>query len=251
MLRIRTLVIIPAFNEEAALPSTLSALAAAQPGVEVVVVDDGSVDRTREVALAGGARVLSLPFNLGVGSAVRAGLHFARDQDFDRAVVFDADGQHDPRAIDDLCAALDAGADVALASRFAVGTDAYPVGRVRRSAMRVMAAFVGRLTHQRFTDPTSGFRAFDRPAIELLARVYPVEYLADTVEVLLIVASAGLRTTEVPSSMKVRTLGVPSTRRFRLVANYLRVFVGLLGAAVFRAPYRRVNAASRRSEGAA
>jgi glycosyltransferase involved in cell wall biosynthesis len=251
MLGIRTLVIIPALNEEAALPSTLAALAVAQPGVEVVVVDDGSVDRTREVAVAGGARVLSLPFNLGVGSAVRAGLHFARDRGFDRAVVFDADGQHDPRAIDDLLAALDAGADVALASRFADGADAFPVGRVRRSAMRFMAAFVARLTHERFTDPTSGFRAFDRPAIELLSRVYPVEYLADTVEVLLIVASAGLRTTEVASSMKVRSLGVPSNRRFRLVANYLRVFVGLLGAAVFRAPYRRVHASSRRAGGVA
>jgi glycosyltransferase involved in cell wall biosynthesis len=226
----------------------LAALASAQPGVDVVVVDDGAVDRPRDVAAAGGATVLSLPFNLGVGSAVRAGLHFARDRGFDRAVVFDADGQHDPRAIDDLLAALDAGADIALASRFAAGTDSYPVGRVRKSAMRFMAGFVARLTHQRFTDPTSGFRAFDRSAIELLSRVYPVEYLADTVEVLLIAASAGLRLQEIPSSMKVRSLGVPSTRRFRLIANYLRVLVGLMGAAAFRAPYRRVNTARRPPE---
>lgn len=229
-----TLVIIPAYNEEDALPATLAGLRLARPDDVVVVVDDGSVDRTRTVARAGGARVVSLPFNLGVGSAVRTGLRYALEHDFRRAVVFDADGQHDPEAIGDLLAALDRGADVALASRFGVGTTDYPVGRVRKAAMQSLAGIVHHLTGQRFTDPTSGFRAFDQRAIRLLARAYPVEYLADTVEVLIILSSAGMTIEEVPSSMKVRAAGVPSNRRFRLVANYLRVLVGLSGAAVFR-----------------
>lgn len=231
---VRTLVVIPAYNEEAALPATLEELGRVQPDVDVVVVDDGSVDATAQVARAGGAVAVTLPFNLGVGSAVRTGLRYALDHGYERAVVFDADGQHDAAAIDDLLAALDRGADVALASRFGAGTEAYPVGRVRKSAMHSLARFVHHLTGQTFTDPTSGFRAFDAPAIRLLARAYPVEYLADTVEVLLILSSAGLTIEEVPSSMRVRAAGVPSNRRFRLVANYLRVLVGLSGAAVFR-----------------
>jgi glycosyltransferase involved in cell wall biosynthesis len=231
---VRTLVVIPAYNEEAALPTTLAELARAQPAIHVVVVDDGSTDRTRLVAQAGGATVVTLPFNLGVGSAVRTGLRYALEHGYARAVVFDADGQHDAAAIDDLLSALDRGADVALASRFGAGAEAYPVGRVRRSAMRFLARFVHHLTGQTFTDPTSGFRAFDEPAIRLLARAYPVEYLADTVEVLLILSAAGLTIEEVPSSMRVRAAGQPSHRRFRLVANYLRVIVGLAGAAVFR-----------------
>lgn len=231
---VRTLVVIPAYNEEAALPATLAELRRVQPDVDVVVVDDGSADRTAAVARTGGAVAVTLPFNLGVGSAVRTGLRYALDHGYARAVVFDADGQHDARAIDDLLAALDRGADVALASRFGAGTDAYAVGRVRRSAMRLLARFVHHLTGHAFTDPTSGFRAFDAAAIRLLARAYPVEYLADTVEVLLIVSAAGLTIEEVPSSMRVRAAGVPSNRRFRLVANYLRVLVGLSGAAVFR-----------------
>jgi hypothetical protein len=100
--------------------------------------------------------------------------------------------------------------------------------------MRFLARFVRLLTGQTFTDPTSGFRAFDHAAIRLLARTYPVEYLADTVEVLLIVCAAGLTVEEVPCSMRVRSAGVPSNRRLRLIANYLRVLVGLAGAAVFR-----------------
>jgi len=237
---VRTLVVIPAYNEEDALPATLAELALVQPDLDVVVVDDGSADRTSAVARAGGAVVVTLPFNLGVGSAVRTGLRYALDHQYDRTVVFDADGQHDARSIDVLLEALDGGADVALASRFGAGTEAYPVGRVRKSAMRFLARFVHHLTGQRFTDPTSGYRAFGAPAIRLLARAYPVEYLADTVEVLLIVSAAGLTIEEVPSSMRVRTAGQPSNRRFRLVANYLRVLVGLSGAAVFRKRHDQV-----------
>jgi hypothetical protein len=104
--------------------------------------------------------------------------------------------------------------------------------------MRFLSAIVRVLTGQRFSDVTSGFRAFDRPVIELLAREHPVEYLADTVEALLIVRSAGFRV-EVPISMRPRAAGVPSTRRFKLVINYLGLLIGILGSASRRARLRR------------
>jgi len=207
------------------------------------VIDDGSRDATAAVARAGGAHAVELPFNVGVGGAVRTGLHFARDRGYDRAVVIDADGQHDPGGISDLLDALDHGADMAVGSRFAddpnTDKEAYKVGRTRRRAMRFLSLVVRALTGQRFTDTTSGFRALDRPVIELLAREYPVEYLADTVEALLITLNAGFRVQEVPIAMRPRAAGTPSTRSIKLVLNYLRLLVGILSSASRRARLRR------------
>lgn len=238
----RILIIIPALNEEESLPATLKELREVVDDVDILVIDDGSTDATAEVASRSGAVSAQLPFTLGVGGAVRVGLHYAQRYGYDRAVVIDADGQHDPAGITALLEALDHGADMAVGSRFAAGTDDYPVGRTRRQAMRFLGAIVRALTGQRFSDVTSGFRAFDRPVIELLAREYPVEYLADTVEALLIVRYAGFRVDEVPISMRPRAAGVPSTRRVKLVINYLRLLIGILGSASRRARLRKDEA---------
>ena len=235
----RILIIMPALNEEESLPATLKELREIVDDHDVLVIDDGSTDATAEVARRAGAVAAQLPFTLGVGGAVRVGLHFAQRNGYDRAVVIDADGQHDPAGITALLDALDRGADMAVGSRFAAGTTEYPVGRIRRQAMRFLATIVRFLTGQRFSDVTSGFRAFDRPVIELLARDYPVEYLADTVEALLIVRYAGFRVDEVPISMRPRAAGVPSTRRIKLVINYLRLLIGILGSASRRARLRK------------
>ena len=152
-----------------------------------------------------------MAFTLGVGGAVRVGLNYAERNGYDRAVVIDADGQHDPAGISALLDALDRGAAMAVGSRFVAGEGDYPVGRTRRQAMRFLGAIVRVLTGQQYSDVTSGFRALDRPVIELLAREYPVEYLADTVEALLIVRYAGFRVDEVPVKMRPRSAGVPST----------------------------------------
>ncbi len=238
----RILIIMPALNEEESLPATLKELREVVDDNDILVIDDGSTDATAEVASRAGAVSAQLPFTLGVGGAVRVGLHYAQRNGYDRAVVIDADGQHDPAGITALLEALDHGADMAVGSRFTAGTDDYPVGRTRRQAMRFLGAIVRALTGQRFSDVTSGFRAFDRPVIELLAREYPVEYLADTVEALLIVRYAGFRVDEVPIRMRPRAAGVPSTRRVNLVINYLRLLIGILGSASRRARLRKDEA---------
>jgi glycosyltransferase involved in cell wall biosynthesis len=233
-------VIVPAYNEEEALPATLKELRQAAPGLDVLVVDDGSADETSATARAAGARVLRLPFNVGVGGAVRTGLRYAQISSYDRAVVCDADGQHDPAGIPTLLALLDAGADLAVGSRFAPGAPPYDVGHLRKRAMWVLARVVRRVSGQELTDVTSGFRAFDRPVIELLAREYPAEYLADTVEVLLIVHAAGLTIAEAPVAMRARAAGRPSSRRFRLVFDFSRLLVGILSSAYRQArPLRK------------
>jgi glycosyltransferase involved in cell wall biosynthesis len=236
------LIVIPAFNEGDSLPATLKELRKLLPDEAIVVVDDGSSDGTAAVARRAGAAVVQLPFNLGVGGAVRAGLRYAQEHDVDRAVILDADGQHDPAGIATLLEALERGADMVIGSRFGADLpEAYPVSRGRRQAMRFLAFIVRGLTGQRFSDVTSGFRAFDRQVIELFAREYPAEYLADTVEALLIARYAGLRVVEVPIAMRPRAYGHPSTRRLRLVVNYLRLVVGILGSASRRARRQTVE----------
>jgi hypothetical protein len=119
---------------------------------------------------------------------------------------------------------------MALGSRFAAGADPYQVSAVRAAGMRVLRVVVRAVAGRRFTDVTSGFRAFDRPVLELLARSYPAEYLADTVEALLMVTYAGFRVDEVPITMRPRAAGRPSSRRFGLAGNYFRLLIAILSA---------------------
>jgi glycosyltransferase involved in cell wall biosynthesis len=232
------LIIVPAYNEEDALPGTLAELHAVQPDAKVAVIDDGSGDATARVAREAGATVVPLPINLGVGGAVRTGLRCASEWGFDRAVVVDADGQHDPMGVARLLAALDDGADLVIGSRFASGAPEYEIGRVRRRAMRLLQRIVRLRTGETFTDVTSGYRGFSRPTIELLAVEYPSEYLADTVEALLIVHEHGGRIVEVPVPMRQRAGGVPSARGLLLVVNYLRLLVGIISVTVFPRSHR-------------
>jgi glycosyltransferase involved in cell wall biosynthesis len=226
----RTLVIIPALNEEDALPAVLADLAARCPELDVLVVDDGSRDRTADVARAAGVLVAPLPYNLGIGGALRTGFRYAMRTGYERAVQFDADGQHDPAEIAKLLAALDDGADMVIGSRFAGETTDYTVGRVRRRAMRLLHFTVRVLSGKSFTDTSSGFRAFDRETLTLFATTYPVDYM-DSVEALLLAVYSGLRVVEVPIQMRHRAAGVASNRNFKLIYHYLRLFVVLISSA--------------------
>lgn len=231
----RTLVIIPAWNEDEALPGTLAELAGVRPDLDVLVVSDGSTDSTADVARASGATVVELPFNLGIGGALQTGFRYAVRHRYDRAVQFDADGQHDPAEIAALLSALDAGADMVVGSRFGEISVEYRVGPVRRSAMRLLHFSINAMTHQKFSDTSSGFRAFDRPVLELFAETYPVEFM-DSAESLLQACRAGMTVTETPTRIRERQAGTPSTRNFRLVYHYLRLLVTILSQVSRRKP---------------
>ena len=159
-----TLVVVPAYQEEQALPGTLKELHDVVPELDVLVVDDGSRDATAKVAAAADVTVARLPFNLGVGAAVRTGLRYAVDNGYQRVVVVDADGQHDPATIASMLSALDDGADMVIGSRFTSGSSS-DVGRTRSRAMKSLHRVVRWQTGQSFTDTTSGFRAFDAPVV--------------------------------------------------------------------------------------
>lgn len=221
----RTLIIIPALNEEASLHDVLKDIEVHAPGCDVLVVDDGSEDDTFRVAVEAGVKVARLPFNLGVGGALRTGLRYAVANGYLRAVQFDADGQHQAGEIAKLLEGLDDGLDLVIGSRFASSTASYRVGAVRGGGMYVLRAVLRVLAAQRFTDPSSGFRAFSAPMVSYFARTCPVEYLSDTVEALLLAVYDGFEVGEIPVRMRQRQEGRPSNRNLMLMFHFLRLLI--------------------------
>lgn len=232
----RTLVIMPAWNESAVIGQTVSELREVAPEYDILVVDDGSSDATDAVARAAGAAVLSLPFNLGVGGALRAGFKYAFRAGYDQVIQVDADGQHDPGQIAKVLDGLRS-ADISIGARFA-GEGDYQARGPRRWAMRLLSFALSRASGVRLTDVTSGFRAANRAALEQYTRHYPAEYLGDTVDSLMTAARAGYSVTQVPVSMRPRQGGNPSSGPVKSAVYLLRSLFALL-IATSRRPTKR------------
>lgn len=206
----RLLIIIPAWNEQETLSAVIGEINEKVRFADILVVNDGSTDRTSEVAKESGAMVLDLPFNLGVGGAMRAGYKFAFRDGYERTVQLDADGQHDPGAVKTLIGSMtEERADIVIGARFA-GVGSYTVRGPRRWSIRILSVALSRVAGTRLTDTTSGFKACNRAAIRLFAADYPAEYLGDTVESLVIASRAGLRIRQVGVEMRDRAGGRPS-----------------------------------------
>lgn len=224
----RLLVIVPALNEREALPAVVREIRVANPGADVLVIDDGSTDDTAVRAWEAGALVASLPYNLGVGGAMRTGFRYALDHGYDMAAQVDADGQHDPGDLPALVAALD-GADVAMGARFA-GVGDYSARGPRRWAMVVLARVLSAVCKTRLTDATSGFKVANRRALGVWAYNYPAEYLGDTIEALVIAARSGLTVRQVPVAMRVRAAGVASHHPWKAAVYLARAMLALVFA---------------------
>jgi len=230
----RVLVVVPAWNERTSVGWVVRDVRTHHPDMDVLVVDDGSGDDTTAVATAAGAAVCRLPFNLGVGGAMRAGYRYALREGYDAVVQVDADGQHDVTYLPALLAALD-DADVVVGARFA-GEGDYAARGPRRWAMRLLATVLSWLAHRPLDDVTSGFRAVNRRGIQLFATHYPAEYLGDTVESLVIAVRTGCRIAQVPVAMRERTTGQASQSTLRSVLYLSRAVVALGLALVRRWP---------------
>lgn len=221
----RVLVIVPALNEAETVGGVIEAVRRSTDW-DILVIDDGSVDRTAQRAKESGALVVSHPVNLGVGAALRTGFRVAVDGGYDIAVQVDADGQHDVESVSVILAPVMAGdADLVIGSRFANG---YELSRVRALGMRLLSRVVSRRIGQRVSDTTSGFRSFGARAIGKFADDYPSEYLSDTVEALLLAHESGLRILELPVTMHQRAGGKASTGPFRSAYHLVRVLLIVL-----------------------
>lgn len=231
----KQLAIIPAYNEEAAIAQTIDDLRLHAPDFDILVVDDGSTDRTLHVARSHGATVVSLPFNLGIGGAVQTGYQHAAQQGYDIAVQIDGDGQHAPRHLGEMVGYLREHPEVNMVtgSRFMVGgQDNFRSTAARRLGIRLFARVLSRIVGQPVTDPTSGMRMVDRRGIELFGRDYPHDY--PEVEAVLLLHFHRLRSAELPVRMQPRLSGVSSINATRsayyMVKVLLAILVGLLRA---------------------
>jgi glycosyltransferase involved in cell wall biosynthesis len=226
---LKRIAIVPALNEEETVGRVIDEIRAFDPGFDIVVVDDGSTDRTAGVAADRGAHVLRLPFNLGIGGAMQTGYRFAFEHGYDVAVQIDGDGQHDPSQLPAILApVLSSEADLCVGSRFA-GESAYRSSFVRRVGIRIFAAVVSAVVRQKVTDTTSGFRAVNRKGIALFAADYPHDY--PEVEATVMCVKHKLRLREVPVGMRERGGGSSSITAVRSVYYMtkvlLAIFVGL------------------------
>jgi glycosyltransferase involved in cell wall biosynthesis len=223
---VRVAVILPAFNEARNLPAVLEELREAAPGYDLCVVDDGSTDRTAEVASSLGATVLRCPVNLGIGGAVQTGYLWARERGHDVAVQFDADGQHDPRELAALVAPVrDGQAELVVGSRF-LQAKGYRSTWLRRLGIRYLGAFLRLRCGAGVTDPTSGFRAVGRAGIALFAASYPSDYPEP--ESIALAVRNGLRVAEVAVRMRQRGHGRSSIDALGTLRYLIKVSLALL-----------------------
>jgi glycosyltransferase involved in cell wall biosynthesis len=226
---LKRIAIVPALNEEETVGRVIDEIRGFDPDFDVVVVDDGSTDRTAGMAADRGAHVLRLPFNLGIGGAMQTGYRYAFEQGYDIAVQIDGDGQHDPTQLPAILAPVLAGtADLCVGSRF-TGTGAYRSSFLRRLGIKVFAAIVSAVVRQKVTDTTSGFRAVNRKGIALFAADYPHDY--PEVEATVMCVKHKLRLQEVPVEMRERGGGASSITALRsiyyMTKVLLAIFVGL------------------------
>ncbi len=228
----RILVIIPAYQEEETIGEVVRNVYRHVPDASVVVVNDGSLDRTEEAARAAGAVVLTLPYNLGIGAAMQTGYRYADEEGFAIAIQVDGDGQHLPSEIPILLEELGRGTDLAIGARF-LGRGDYDPPFLRKLGIRFFSFAVSTLVGRRFYDTTSGFRAANRRVIESFSRYYPYDYPEP--EAILILSRAGFAVREVPARIQEREGGRSSITLRKSVYYLLKVFLAL-AVGRFRAP---------------
>ncbi len=226
----RVLIVIPAYNEQVALAGLLvevRALAIDGVAIDTVVVDDGSTDRTAEVARDGGARVLRLSRNLGIGGAVQSGIRLAHREGFDFAVQIDGDGQHPPSELPRLLEAArrEPAPDLVVGTRYAQGAE-FRSTFLRRLGSWWLRIVLRVVTHARYSDPTSGFRLYGPRALAKFDETYPYDFPEP--ESLAIARAARLVVVEQPVTMRARQGGTSSIVGFSTIYYMLKVTVAVL-----------------------
>jgi glycosyltransferase involved in cell wall biosynthesis len=233
----KTLIIIPAHNEEEIITKLLEEVRRA--GYDAVVINDASSDATEILAKRAGVPVLSLPVNLGIGGGVQTGFIYALRNSYDIVVQVDGDGQHDPGQISKVIGPILAGeADCVIGSRYMTESPdtGYKTPFARRAGMYFSTGILYMATGMLIHDTTSGFRALNRAAFVFFASQYPVDH--PEAEALLLLHQARFRIREVPVSMRCRSGGQSLFTCFKSMLYPLRVIIGFIGC-LYKTPRRK------------
>jgi len=219
------LIIVPAYNEEAAVGGVVRDIQAAMPGTPVLVIDDCSVDATHSVARAAGARVLALPHHLGLGGCVQAGYKLAFELGYRYVIRVDGDGQHDAGDIPKIFEALrTTGCEMVIGSRYVDGDDP-PTSFVRGLGIHFFRMVLRPILGKPVRDPTSGFVGVSQAALQVFSKSFPLEY--PEIEALVVLQRRRFRFVEVPCRMHPRTTGRSSITAFRSIYYIVHVLLGV------------------------
>lgn len=228
----KKLVMIPAYNEQGSIEKTVRDILNYAPDFDYVVINDCSTDKTLEVCRENGFHVVSLPVNLGIGGGVQTGYLYAFQNDYDIAVQFDGDGQHNARYLNEMADRLVRdNLDMVIGSRY-IRKEGFQSSGLRRVGIRYFTALIRLVTGKKITDPTSGMRMAGRDVIEMYARNYPKDYPEP--ESVVTVLKAGKKVDEIPVQMNAREEGVSSISPKKSVYYMIKVSLAILIAAIRR-----------------
>jgi len=226
----KTLVIIPAYNEENSIGQVIARIRLNLPQADILVINDGSIDNTALIASNLGVEVIDLPFNLGIGGAMQTGYLYASRNGYNLAIQVDGDGQHDPSYIGKLIEpVINSKVDMVIGSRYICKTD-YKSTFSRRLGMLFFSALVNLLTGQKVKDTTSGFRVVNKTIIDYFAKRYPTDY--PEVDVLIKLYRKNFRIIEMPVEMCQRQSGKSSITPIRSVYYLIKVSLSLIIGAI-------------------
>jgi len=221
----KILVIVPAYNEEGNIPSVLNDLNNNFPRGDVIVINDGSQDKTSELARTYGINVIDLSYNIGIGGAIQTGFLYAMSKNYDVAIQFDGDGQHLAKEIPKLLRPhIENGADLVVGSRF-LSDGSYNPSVQRRIGAKVLSLIVLLLIRKKITDTTSGFRLYSKKAMQFFSSIYPDDYAE--VEALVLAHKKGLTIEEVATQMNPRMTGQSSITISRAVYYMVKVVLAI------------------------
>ncbi len=226
----KTLVIIPAYNEQDSILNTIEDIKQNCAGVDYIVINDCSTDGTRKVLEENNIPFLNLPINLGIGGGVQSGYRYAMDRGYDVAIQFDGDGQHMAQYIKDLIVPIQSGqADMTIGSRF-IKKEGFQSSPLRRFGITFLSNLIYLLCGMRVYDVTSGMRAVNRKMIQEFANNYPQDYPEP--DAIIIASQKGARIQEVAVQMRERVGGVSSINPIRSVYYMIKVSLSLILARI-------------------
>lgn len=223
----RVLFIIPAYNEEQAIKKTVDSIL--QANYDYIVINDGSIDSTPAILDSNNYNHIDLLFNLGIGGAVQTGYKYAYENDYDIAIQFDADGQHDIKYIEDLIKPIvENKTNLTIGSCFIDKKNkSLRSSRIRRIGIRFLSNFIKLLSGKKIYDPTSGFRAADKTIISIFAENYPLEY-PEPVSNFKLLKSKKYKIKEVPVVMNKRAGGKSSIHSWKSIYAAFNVMLSIL-----------------------